>query len=224
LPYPRTSRVTGFFLVAVSLASIVQSIREENYQDAERGRYVEHDLPERRWQFGGHTFDVRDDRQTADRAQGDVRSDGTLQLFVDGRPLGPPSRAVVREEVTGAGRYFPWFEAVVFEERASGRTSLWIARALGDGPVGPAFQVVVVDEGGAIQVREVKRSDPPVDDYRLSRVLQFMGGPPPPLFPMSVLGAAFFWPMLLVYPLGTLLLGLYLAFARRRTAPAVASP
>jgi hypothetical protein len=215
----RVSQILGLALATLSAASIVQSVREMTYRDADRRRYVETPVHDRMWHFGGHDFAVVDSFPTVDHPHRETGRKGSLQLLIDGAALDSPSPAVLREARTDLGRYVGYFHASVFEERATGHKTLWMARAIVDDPADPWFQVFevnedLVHEDENLGLRVVKRSDHPSADSRERRVLQLVGGPPPPSFPLSVLGFALFWPLLLVYPAGTLLAGLYLIVAR----------
>jgi hypothetical protein len=207
----------AYLLIALSVAVIVQSGRE--YLLWERGarEYEERFVSELPFAFAGHTFSVADDQPT-DSVSSQEGSPGTIRVLMDGVPLGSPSRAVVRRGLTDIGRYHLWFDAWQFRERQSGRSTLWLSRRLQPDPgAGPTFEVITIQENGKRSAR-VLRGWQLGRDYPLFRSTQFIRDGNSTAFPLSMLDALAAPPLLLVCPVGTLILGLYLAWRMRRRA------
>lgn len=197
-------RIAGALLVALSAVAVVQSVRELWMWEAGGARYEEQSQLELPLRYGGHTFTVRDDQPNA-AVNDEVGHEATMRVLMDGKPLGPPSRALVRRGRRGLGRYHGWLDAWSFRERETGRTSLWIARRLQPREGGrPEFEVMSIEERGTPRIRRLGRYQLGAS-YPLFRATQFVRDGSP--FPLSMLGAAYLWPIVLVFPLGTLVLG-----------------
>jgi hypothetical protein len=198
----------GSALIILSLAAVVQSVRELLLWEQRGPDYAEESYLKRPLEFAGHTITVRDDQPT-DSAHSEAAYEGRIQILMNGEPLGAPSRALVRRGRRDLGRYHLWFDAWQFTERATGQKTLWLARRLQPDPGGsPRYEVVVVDEQGRRQTR-VYRGWELGSGYPLFRATQFIRDEWS-AFPLSMLDAVFFWPILLLYPLGTLVLGVSL--------------
>ncbi len=212
----------GALLVLLSVAAVVQSAREFILWGIGELGYEEdsfHALP---ITFAGHTFDVRDD-QPRDTAYSEEESDGSVHWVRDGQPLGPPSYARVRRGRDDTARYHLWLGASTFRERASGNTSLWLTRRLQSNDGGrPMFEVITVEHDGGTRIQylhswQLGRS------FQLFRSTQFVRsgqattfpaamveGFALSAFPLSMLEGIAIWPILLVYPIGSFLVGLHL--------------
>ena len=133
-----------------------------------------------------------------------------MQILMDGRPLGTPTRALVRRGRRDLGRYHLWFDAWQFRDRASGKSTLWLVRRLQrHSGASPRYEVITVAEDGLHETR-VLRGFELGGSYPLFRATQFVrdanlwSG-----VPLSVLDFVVLPPLLLFFPLGTLLLGLH---------------
>ena len=206
----RLARAIGIALVALSVLAVLQTVREVVLRDLGDRAYAEESLQERPFAFAGHTFTVADD-QPVEGTHSQVDHDGRIQPLLDGKPLGPPSRARVRRGLTDLGRYHLWFDAWVFRERATGRASLWLARRLQPtDAISPRFEVVTVASDGTRE-RRVLRAWRLGTDYRLFRATQFVREGAWAAMPLS-LGATFgvFPVLLLAFPVGTFVAGVLL--------------
>jgi hypothetical protein len=202
-------------LTALSLAAVVQSAREYLLWEGGRRDYVEVSFLEQPFTFAGHTFTVEDDQPT-DSSDSEAQYEGTARLLMDGKPLGAPSRALVRRGRRDLGRYHLWFDAWQFRERAGGRNTLWLARRLQpDSTIGPRFEVITVAEDGAQRTRLLSTWQLGTT-YPLFRATQFIRDGTSAAIPLSMLDASIFPPTLLVFPIGTLALGVYLIRHGRR--------
>jgi hypothetical protein len=201
--------IVGLTLTALSIGAVVQSTREYLLWEAGRRDYAEDSFLERPFTFAGHTFTVEDDQPT-DSTYSEIAYEGRIRLLMDGRPLGPPSRALVRPGRHDLGRYHLWFDAWHFKERASGRTTLWLTRRLQpDSAASPRFEVITLAENGAPSRRLLSTWQLGAS-YPLFRSTQFVRDGTSAAIPLSMLEAAIFPPILLVFPIGTFVLGLYL--------------
>jgi hypothetical protein len=207
--------IIGWLLIGLSIAGVIQSAREWRAWTPD-ARLVERDRPqELPIRFAGHRVDVRDDQPT-DSIHSERAVEGHIQLFLDGRAIGAPTRALVRPGRRDLGRYHTWLEAVPFRDRTSGKEFLFLARRLEprDGQ-GVRFEVNQIDESGAVTTR-VLRGSSLGRYYPVWRTTQFLRANEWEAFPLSMLDAVIFWPILVVYPFGTLLVGIVLVWRARR--------
>jgi hypothetical protein len=206
----RIPRAIGMALVALSALAVLQTAREVVLRQLGDRAYTEELRQERPLAFAGHTITVADD-QPVDGTRSQADHDGWIQPLMDGKPLGPPSRARVRRGLADLGRYHLWFDAWVFRDRATGRASLWLARRLQPTDASdPRFEVVTVAPDGARE-RRVLRAWRLGTDYRLFRATQFVREGAWSAMPLS-LGATFgvFPVLLLAFPIGTFFAGVLL--------------
>ncbi len=207
----------------LSLAAVVQSVREIVLWDTGQRRYDEDSFLAFPLEFAGYRFDIRDD-QPRDTIPSEEEYDGTVQWVRDGEPFGSPSYARVRRGRNDIGRYHLWLDAWIFENRATGRRSLWLVRRLQPRGTGkPTIEVITVEQDGDTRIQHL-----PVwwlgQSFPLFRSTQFVRAPTPsssiPLsvleaivfsaMPLSMLEGLYFWPLLLVFPIGTFVLGVFL--------------
>ncbi len=215
----------GILLVAVSLASIVQSVREISLFEAGHRRYEEQSLLERPFKFAGHSFTLEDDHTYIPRESGGYTSEagypGTIRVLMNGAPLTTPAHAIVRPRRDDLGRYHLWFDAWVFRDRYTGERALWMTQRIQEnGARFPEFEVIIVGEDGAIQTQRLRWYQLG-RNYLVFRSTQFISDGSFFRMPLSMTEAAIFPPFLLLFPLGTLTLGLLLL---RRDAARGTSP
>jgi hypothetical protein len=220
-------QILGGMLVALSALSVVQTVREIALWQSGRQAYDEVDprvADQQSFVFAGHTVSVADD-QPMDSVYSQAEYEGTIQPFMDGRPLAAPSRALVRRGLDDMGRYHFWFDAWVFRARSGGPPTLWLARRLqATDAATPRFEVITVATDGTHQTR-VFRAWQLGTDYRLRRATQFVADGEWMIFPLSLGGVlGFFPPLLLIFPIGTAVAGALLfawgTRARRHDAAA----
>ena len=213
----KVSRTVGWVLVSVSFLAVAQTVREVALWELGSRKYAEESSQERTFRFAGHTFTVADD-QPADGTHSQTEYDGTIQPLMDGRPLGPPSRARIRRGLEDLGRYHLWYDAWLFADRARGDTSLWLARRLQETDQSvPRFELTVVDAVGRADRRVLSRWA--LDrDYRVFRGTQFVREGGWTVMPLSLTGVAgFVPPFLVLFPIGSFLVGMRLL--RRPRSP-----
>ena len=199
----------------LSVAAVVQSLRELWLWERDGAEYTEQSYLELPIIFAGHTLTVVDDQPRSSRYSEDEQP-GTIRLLLDGVPLGVTSRAQVRPGRHDLGRYHRWLDVWQFRRRTSGDSALWIARRLQDTPKQePRFEVFEVMEGGVMR-HEQLRGWQLSSSYPLFRATQFVRwenllyG-----VPLSVLDWVAYPPLLLVFPLGTFALGTVLVWRGR---------
>jgi hypothetical protein len=213
----RTKRIVGGLLLATSLTGIIQSVREERMWDDGRKRHEEeeegvHALP---ITFNGHLISVRDD-QPFDSARSEAAVEGRAQWLLDGVPLGEMALTMVRPgRGNDMGRYHLWMDVGMFRDRRTDRWTLWLTRRLASAEdAAPTFEVIQIPDSGALAI-DTLRSWQLGSSYPLFRSTQFIRegtwGP----FPLSTLDFALAPILWLIFPLGTLLLGLRLLWKRR---------
>jgi hypothetical protein len=199
----------------VSLLSVIQTGREIALWEFGRRAYDEQYPQDRTFSFAGHTFSVTDD-QPVDSEHSQTAHEGTIQLLLDGHPLGPLSRARVRRGLQDLGRYHLWLSARIFRDRVTGEKSLWLARRLqpteGDSP---EFEVTEVTHAGGHETRIFSAYQLGAE-YRRFRATQIVRDGLWTVFPLSLSEVAGFAPVfLLLFPFGTLVVGLLLVRSRR---------
>ena len=118
--------MAGGLLIAISLAAVVQSVREYALWQA-GANYAEESFLPLPIVFGGHTFTIRDD-QPYDSGGSEQEYEGSVQWIRDGVPFESASRARVRRGRNDIGRYHLWLDAWKIRERATGQKTLWLAR------------------------------------------------------------------------------------------------
>jgi hypothetical protein len=203
------SLVLGALLIAVSSAAVVQSIREYFLWERGERRFSEESFLKLPIQFQERTFDIRDDQPT-DSTYSEEEYEGTVELVMDGKPIGPRSRAMVRRGRKDIGRYHLWIDAWLFKDRQSGRTSLWLVRRLEVQPGASArYEVTTVADSGSVQTQVLRGWDLGAS-YPLFRSTQFIRSGLLSGVSLSMLDAFYFWPILSVFPVGSLVLGVWL--------------
>ncbi|CAN5673055.1 hypothetical protein BH23GEM6_BH23GEM6_10220 [soil metagenome] len=226
LPKPSQTRfanmrtAVGIFLVTVSLVSIIQSIREVVLLVRGYERYEEDSLLERPFAFGDRSFTLEDDHPYIPREPDGHTSEagfpGTIRVMMDGAPLTERAHAIVRPGRNDLGRYHLWFDAWVFLDRHTGERKLWMAQRIQEnGARFPEFEVITVSQNGALERQrlgwyQLGRN------YPLFRATQFISDGSFFRMPLSMAEAVVFPVFVLVFPLGTLALGLLLLRGQSR--------
>lgn len=197
----------GMALIGLSLMSILQSLRElqlwmtgaEKYED----RRPSFDYP---FTFAGHVFSVEDD-QPVDSSRSRQEQPGIIRLTMDGKPLGGPSPAMVRTGGPGIYRYFGWVDAWRFTVRSTGEKSVLFVRRLASfGRRGARYEIHRVDQDGRVSSVTLHGWQL-ANNYPVYRATQFVRPHAWVAAPLSMIDAAAFPPLLLVFPFGTLVLG-----------------
>jgi hypothetical protein len=207
-------RTLGAILIALSVLALIQSARELLVWERGRHAYAEESLVELPIAFAGHHFTVRDDqsRQSGNTEHG---REGTAEWLRDGVSMDRALRAIVRPARHDLGRYHLWLDAWKFVDRATGDTALWLTRRVQPSASHRAtFEVTVIDSRGASSVNrysawQLGRT------YPVLRSTQFLHDDDSEGMPFSMLGAVVFPPILIVFPLGSLVAGVLLVRRRR---------
>ncbi len=215
-------QVIGSILIWVSCISIIQSFREYLLSESGDRRYEERSLLERPFRFAGESFTVVDEHPYNPPGEGEYTSEaevpGTIQVLRNGSPMGAPSRARIRPGRNDLGRYHLWFDAWVFRDRQSGDSALWMARRIQREESRPLFEVTTITEHGT-RTRRLLRNHQLAESYPVFRSTQFLRGSSFHVVPLSVLDLFIAPPLLLVFPLGTLAVGLVLVRSRKNRHP-----
>ena len=211
----RSRSVLGWLFIGLSVICVIQSAREWRAWTPDP-QLAERDLPlALPIRFAGHRIDVADDQPT-DSLSSERAVEGRIQLYLDGQPLGGPSRALVRPGRRDLGRYHMWLQATPFHDRTSGEDVLFLARRIQPSDAGGArFEVNRLDESGAVTT-EMLRGWSLGSRYAVWRATQFLRANEWEAFPLSMLDAVAFPLFLLIYPMGTLFLGIVLVRSGRR--------
>ncbi len=205
--------IFGVMLVAVSVASIIQSFREYRLWERGNQRYDERSLLERPFRFAGRSFTIADGHPFSPPGDGEYTAEaavsGTVQILRNQSPLGPPSRAEVRPARNDLGRYHLWFDAWVFRDKQSGDSALWMARRIEAEGSRPRYEVITITDDG-IETRRLLRKHQLGRSYPVFRSTQFLRGSSFFIVPLSVLDFFIFPAFLFIFPIGTLIIGLLL--------------
>lgn len=213
------ARACGVFLVAISVLSIAQTLREVVLFESGESKYPEGPALRLPIHFGGHVVAVADDQP---HMPGDTNTyykatQGRIQVFIDSHPHGEPSTARIRVTLDGLGRYFGWVDALQFKKSNDSDASVWFSRRIQKtASAPPIYEITTIDGNGAIATDTFPAWRLGTDYHRF-RATQFMqtGTHVMPLSMADVLGVMPIF--VLVFPLGTLLLGVLLL--RRQPAP-----
>ena len=215
----RIAAAIGFALVALSATSVIQSVREWRMWRAGEARFSEETFgTDTLVVFAGATIRIVDD-QPLESAASEVAYEGRLQFKVDEDSLGPSSRAMIRRGRRDIGRYHLWADVWRFTDRASGDSSVWLVRRLQERDERrPRFEVIAI-ASGKVRRSEILRTWQLGRSYRHFRATQFVREGTSAAFPLSVLEAFYFPLVLLVFPVGSFILGTWLWRVGRRRAP-----
>jgi hypothetical protein len=212
----------GWLFIGLSALCVVQSAREWRAWTPDP-RLAERDLPlALPIEFAGHRVTVADNLPT-DSVSSEREFEGRLQLFLDGRPLGAPSRAFVRPGRRDLGRYHTWLQVSRFHDRETGRDILFLARRIEPRTGGSVrFEVNRIDANGTVTTQllhpwSLGRR------YPVWRATQFLRANEWETFPLSMLEALGFPVFLVIFPVGTLIAGVVLVWFGRRLARSTAS-
>lgn len=207
-------RTIGDALVGLSLFAVAQTVRELALWELGGRPFAEESVEEPAIEFAGHVFTVADD-QPVDHTSGQSEYEGKIQPLMDSHPMSAASRARVRRGPEDLGRYHLWYSAWLFRERASGRTTLWLARRLQPSNADwPRFEVTVVQPDGSVRTR-VLRGAQLAGEYRLYRATQFVRQGTWSVLPLALGDVIGLFPLFLaIFPIGTFALGVWLI--RRR--------
>jgi len=205
----------GWFLVGLSVLCVIQSAREWRAWTPDR-QLAEREVPlAMPIRFAGHRIDVVDDQPT-DSISSEHAVEGRIQLYLDGHPLGRPSRALVRPGRRDLGRYHMWFQATRFHYIESGKDVLYFARRMQATPGSSVrFEVNTLDENGVV-TRDVLHPWSLGGRYAVWRATQFLRAHEWEAFPLSMLEGVMVPIILLIFPIGTLILGIALVLLGRR--------
>ncbi len=195
-------------LVATSALAILQSFRESRLFDRGFAEYKEDfafDLP---LSFKDHTITLTDSLPT-DTSLGQAERNGSVTIAIDGHPISS-EYASIRPGQESMGRYHLWIEAVTFYDRANGQSVFLLAQRLQPNGHGRArVRVVTIPESGAMTLDTLPRYAffPTYPRFRASQFVRDGAYSP---FPFSVLDGFLFPLVFVVFPLGSLVVGVVL--------------
>ena len=203
----RLRRGIGGLLLGISLLAIVQTMREIALWEYGYRRFDESSVQNQSFTFGNRRFLVTDN-QPIHPVYSQEATDGLLQPVVDGKPLGPPSRAEVRSALRDLGRYHTWYDAWVFHDRRTGDSALYLTRRLQQRTSDvAAFEITVVDATGKIETRTV-RAWQLGWDYRIFRSTQFIRQREWTVMPLAMGDWIVALPVIaIIFPIGTMAVG-----------------
>ena len=208
----------GCGLVVLSLISVIQSARAFALWETGVRRYTEHDVQNLPITFAGQRIEIQDDRpHTATGSQSE--SSGRVAIRLNGRLQSAASHAAIRTGLDNLGRYHGWLDAWIFVARAGGDSTLWIARRLQETEsASPRFRLLIVHASGAVETRTVRGWQLGFD-YPSYRSTQFVRSGEWEVLPFDVSDAAGIFPiLLLVFPVGSLIAGVFLLKSSRLRA------
>jgi hypothetical protein len=202
-----TGRVVGIVLLSVSVFAIVQTARE--VAQGVNAEWTETPLNDTVFAFAGRSIEI------TKQATADARSEPARvqqeRVRIDGVDMGT---AVSTRMATWA--FLPnqrsphWFDALKFVDRAGGDSSLWLARRLQVADsVPPRFEIITVDAQGNIGVHQYAQ-DEVRSEYRVRAATALIAENSRSQFSLSVVGLALVPYLLLVFPIGTGLVGIVL--------------
>ena len=204
----RPVRVWGAILMAFSLFAVADTLRAVALSERGWSQYDNHMLSGRQFAFAGHRIALEDDQPT-DSVSRERETPGMLSVMIDDRIQGTSSQVGVRRGRPDAGRYHSWFDATVFTSRATGDSSLWLARKVRRGKSDTRYEVTELDSDGSIRTRMLSGWQLGLD-YRTYAATGLLTWDTLWPIPLDLSGFIFFPPALLVYPVGTLVAGVVL--------------
>ena len=195
----------------------IQSFREYLLWERGLAAYSESSYLELPFAFENHQFAISDN-QPIDTAYSEQAFEGAAYITMDGKALTEPARALVRRGRADLGRYHLWIDAWRFVDTA-GDSTLWLARRLQSSPGSTVrYEVLTLGAGHPVD-RHVYQGWQLGRSYPLFRSTQFLRTGILDGVPLSMLDALYFWPILLVFPFGSLVLGCMLLRPRRSRRP-----
>ena len=193
--------------MAISLLAVLDTARAWLLSIRGWRVYSVNDVSGRRFAFSGHQVVLEDDQPTDTLSREHEReTPGMLSIMIDGRAVGVPSRVGVRRARPNDGRYHSWFDARIFTSRASGDSSLWLARKIPLGRGSANYELTELDSDGSIHTRMLSGWQLGLD-FRASEVTGLLTWDSWWPFPLDVIGFVFFPLLFVIYPIGTFVAG-----------------
>jgi hypothetical protein len=219
-------RIAGVSLIVFSLLAVLQTAREIALWTYGEHRFDGRSLQEQPIEFGGHRISVTDDQST-DSMPSETETRGTIQPTIDGVPLGAASIAGVRRgrrDRRDLGRYHGWYDAWVFRDRRSADSVLYLARRLQPrSSESPRFELTTVDASTRDVKQRIVTGSQLAWSFPAYRSTQFIRDGTWTVLPLALGDLLGFFPLaLLVFPVGTAVVGYLLA--RRPRAADITQP
>ncbi|MEP6780543.1 MAG: hypothetical protein ABJC26_11685 [Gemmatimonadaceae bacterium] len=219
---PRSTRMIGGILVAISVFSALQMVREILFWEYGEKHYgISNERYAPQFSFAGHEFSVTDNlsvdtaSRRKDYSNAYETKPGFIQVTMDGLPLGALQRAEIRHIQEGTGRYYGWYSAQLFLTGAGRDSVLYIARRIQpDSSQTARFEIRTIASNGTQHVRMLH--DWQLDwDFRDYMSTSLLAQDSWLLFPLSA-GAFGMLPFLwIIFPIAPFVIGIFLF--RRKT-------
>lgn len=200
-------RAVGVALLSLSLVAVVQTAREV-WQGVGSG-WTESPVVDTAFTFAGRTITIlKPPRSDGGPTRAWVPQE---RVRIDGVDIGAATGLRMATWPYQVDRRSPhWFDAVTFVDRAGRDSSLWMARRLqAADTVRPRFEIITVDATGNYTV-QVRTQEEVRGEYRLGTVTALVGENSRPEFPLSVVNLLWLPYLLLVFPIGTGIVGVLL--------------
>jgi hypothetical protein len=204
----RPSRFVGAALMTISLLAVADTGADLWLSVRGFRTYDNHMIDGRRFAFAGHRIVLEDD-QPIDTVSHERETPGMLTVSIDGRAVGAPARVGVRRGRPDTGRYHTWFTATVFTSRATADSSLWLARKVRLGRRDTRYELTEIRGDGSTRTRMLRGWQLGLD-YRTEEATGLLTWDSWWPTPLDLSGFVFVAPLLLIYPIGTFVLGVVL--------------
>ena len=204
-------RVAGIILLSLSLFSVVQTIQEvwQSYNS----EWTESPIRDNEFRFAGRTISIEKPPYSSSSNDQRVQQE---RIRIDGMEVGAATGLRMSRWRLPSGIRSPhWLTVMAFVDRARGDSSLWIARRLQAADSVPQrFEIITIDATGEYRV-QMHTQDELRRDYRLNAVTGLVGESPFPEFWLSIVNFAMVPWLLLIFPIGTGVLGVALLRSSR---------
>ena len=211
-------RFVGVVLLSLSSLAVVQTAREAWQELGTPWTWTP--ISDTAFTFAGHSIVIeKPPRADAGPRRAWVPQE---QVRIDGVAVGAATGLRMATWPYQVDRRSPhWFDAIKFVDRAGRDSSVWLARRLQVADsVPPRFEIITVDAQGHSTVQVHPQSEVR-GEYRRGTVTALIAEDPSQEFPLSVVGLLWVPYLLLVFPIGTGVLGVVLLRRSRAASAAV---
>ena len=218
----RLANALGIALLVVSALAILQTARELLLFLTGERAFEERPVSETTFNFAGRSVSIVDD-QPVDTGYSEIATQGLIDARIDGKSIAVPVRAEIRRHHRDSGRYYGWYQAWIFRSRSTNDSALYLARRVQSSQEdSPEFEITVVDRSGKAD-RRVLRAWELGWDYRVFRSTQLIRQGTWNVMPLTLSSVIGIFPLfLLIFPVGTTVLGILLMKHKREFKPIAA--